>query len=66
VSNETVHHAPGNDASQDPAQPPVGPAIQFEKLVVPDDDPSVEVPTGPPGELIDQRRAELEAEANGK
>jgi hypothetical protein len=66
VNNDTVHHAPGDDSSQDPAQPAVGPAIQFEKLVVPDDAPGVGVPAGPPGELIDQRRAELEREASGK
>jgi hypothetical protein len=28
-----------DDSSQDPAQPVVGPAIQFHQLVVPDDEP---------------------------
>lgn len=55
--------APGDDSSQDPAQPKVGPSIQFEKLVVPDDKPGYAVPSsGPMGELIDERRAEVAAD----
>jgi len=54
MTERTIH----DDSSQDPAQPAVGPAVQFEKLVVPDDDPNVVVSPDPAGELIDARRAE--------
>jgi hypothetical protein len=40
-----------DDSSQDPAQPSVGPAIQFQQLIVPDDEP-VEV-DNEYGEVID-------------
>ena len=45
-----------DDSSQDPAQPAVGPAIQFEKLIVPDNEP-VEEREDAPSELIDEVRA---------
>jgi hypothetical protein len=48
-----VDRGPGNDTSQDPTQPPVGPAIQFEELVVPDD--GTELPgTGDKSDTTDQ------------
>ncbi|HEY1486453.1 MAG TPA: hypothetical protein VGF84_10140 [Micromonosporaceae bacterium] len=31
-------HANDDDSSQDPAQPAVGPAIQFQQLIVPDEE----------------------------
>ncbi len=55
--SQPYEQAFGDDSSQDPAQSTVGPAIQFEKLVVPDDKPDVTVDgSGSPGELIDERR----------
>jgi hypothetical protein len=39
-----------DDSSQDPAQPVVGPAIQFQKLIVPDDEPVVD--SGEYGEIL--------------
>ncbi len=40
-----------DDSSQDSRQPEVGPAVAFEKLIVPDD--AVEPGSAPYGEIID-------------
>jgi hypothetical protein len=52
----TLPEAPEDhdDSSQDPAQPPVGPAIQFHELIVPDDEPVVD--SHEYGEVIDHTR----------
>jgi len=46
-----------DDSSQDPDQPPVGPAIAFPHPVVPDDQQPSDPTPPPPGEVIDWRRA---------
>jgi hypothetical protein len=51
---QATDRADRDDSSQDPAQPVVGAAIQFQKMIVPDDEPVVE--DNKYGEVIDENR----------